>query len=201
MIVVSLAALVTETFLIRPRPARGRDRSRGPRGRGGGGRSSRPCCGGSARTCEAAEGRRDRQSRTRSFTRSPGCRSAGCWRPARTGSSSPRCVMRPGSATRCCRNSPACSKTPGTWKSARARSAGGRARGSGSPRKAARRWRVIWPGWPSWRRRSPPAIMVGAPENPGRPGPRPQDRRGDRRARHHPGRRRDQHHRHRGPDH
>ena len=39
------------------------------------------------------------------------------------------------------------------------------------------------------------------PENPGRPGPRPQDRRGDRRARHHPGRRRDQHHRHRGPDH
>ena len=31
-------------------------------------------------------------------------------------------------------------------------------------------------------------------------GPRRQDRRGDRRARHHPGRRRDQHHRHRGPD-
>jgi hypothetical protein len=29
--------------------------------------------------------------------------------------------------------------------------------GSGSPRKAARRCRVIWPGWPSWRRRSPPA--------------------------------------------
>ena len=38
------------------------------------------------------------------------------------------------------------------------------------------------------------------PENPGRPGPRPQDRRGDRRSRHHPGRRRDRHHRHRGPD-
>ena len=55
----------------------------------------------------------------------------GCWRPARTGSSSPRCAMRPGSATRCCRNSHGCSKTPGTWKSARARSAGGRAPGSG----------------------------------------------------------------------
>jgi hypothetical protein len=39
------------------------------------------------------------------------------------------------------------------------------------------------------------------PENPGRPGPRPQARRGYRRTRHHPGRRRDQHHRHRGPDH
>jgi hypothetical protein len=39
------------------------------------------------------------------------------------------------------------------------------------------------------------------PENPGRPGPRPQDRRGYRRTRHHPGRRRDQHHPHRGPDH
>jgi hypothetical protein len=39
------------------------------------------------------------------------------------------------------------------------------------------------------------------PENPGRPGPRPQGRRGYRRTRHHPGRRRDQHHRHRGPDH
>jgi hypothetical protein len=37
------------------------------------------------------------------------------------------------------------------------------------------------------------------PENLGRPGPCPQDRRGYRRARHHPGRRRAWHHRHRGP--
>ena len=43
---------------------------------------------------------------------------------------------------------------------------GGRAPGSGSPRKAARRCRVTWPGWPSWRRRSPPA-----PGMRGRPGP------------------------------
>ena len=39
------------------------------------------------------------------------------------------------------------------------------------------------------------------PEDPGRPGPRPQDSRSHRRARHPPDHRRDRHHRHRGPDH
>jgi hypothetical protein len=39
------------------------------------------------------------------------------------------------------------------------------------------------------------------PEDPGRPGPRPQDSRSHRRARDLPDHRRDRHHRHRGPDH
>ena len=41
-----------------------------------------------------------------------------------------------------------------------------RTRGSGSPQKAARRWRVIWPGSPSWRRRSPPAPAMRARRGP-----------------------------------
>ncbi len=63
-------------------------------------------------------------------------------------------------------NSPACSKT---WNRPPGRGRhGGRAPGSGSPRKAARRCRVTWPGWPSWRRRSPPAPGMRS-----RPGPSP----------------------------
>ena len=120
MLVVSLAATVTEASLIRrgllaaaivvaalavaAEVACQRARLRG-----------------SARTCETAERRRDRQAGPAHSPDHPvsicGLLAAGAdW------SSSPRCVMRPGSAARCCRAVPRARRRRVRAKSARARS-------------------------------------------------------------------------------